>query len=285
MRTLLHRGADRLLEGLVAPGPLPARHPVGEVLLSARGVQVDRGGRTVLAALDLDVRAGEVVVLVGPNGAGKSTALAALAGDLALTSGSIAIDGRALGDWSAVALAQRRAVLPQQVTLTFPFPVEEVVAMGRSPWAGTEADARDEAAVAAGLRDADAEHLLGRPFAALSGGERARVALARVLAQEAQLLLLDEPTASLDLHHQELVLRAVRARAASGSGAVVVLHDLGLAAAHADRIVVLEDGRTAACGPPAEVLSPELLSRVYRHPIEVLAHPRTGAQLVLPERV
>jgi iron complex transport system ATP-binding protein len=277
--------ADRLLSGLAAPGPLPVPVPPGEALLRATGARVVRGARTVLDGFDLEVRAGELVALVGPNGAGKSTALAVLAGDLPLAAGRIEVEGREVGEWPAVALAQRRAVLPQHVGLTFPFPVEEVVAMGRSPWLGTEAEAGDAAAVERGLREADAEHLVGRPFASLSGGERARVALARVLAQATQLLLLDEPTASLDLHHQEVVLRTVRRRVAGGAGAVVVLHDLGLAAAHADRVVVLDGGRAVAGGPPAQVLAPDLLSQVYRHPIEVLAHPRTGAQIVLPARL
>lgn len=123
-----------------------------------------------------------------------------------------------------------------------------------------------------------------RPFSALSGGERARAALARVLAQRAPLLLLDEPTAALDLRHQELVLRICRERAAAGDGVVVVLHDLGLAAAYADRVAVLHDGRIAADGPPAEVFEDGLLSRVYRQPVEVLPHPRTGAPLVVPVR-
>ncbi len=123
-----------------------------------------------------------------------------------------------------------------------------------------------------------------RPFSALSGGERARVALARVLAQRAPLLLLDEPTAALDLRHQELVLRICRERARAGDAVVVVLHDLDLAGAYADRVAVLQGGRLAAAGAPAEVFGAELLSRVYRQPVEVLPHPRTGIPLVLPVR-
>ena len=134
------------------------------------------------------------------------------------------------------------------------------------------------------LADADVAHLAERHVPSLSGGERARVALARVLAQATQLLLLDEPTAALDVHHQELVLSTVRARADAGDGAVVVLHDLGLAAAHADRVAVLAEGRVVADGPPDAVLTPDLLSAVYQHPIDVLRHPATGALLVLPRR-
>lgn len=123
-----------------------------------------------------------------------------------------------------------------------------------------------------------------RPFSALSGGERARVALARVLAQRAPLLLLDEPTAALDLRHQESVLRLCRERARQGDAVVVVLHDLGLAAAYAHRIAILCAGRVAAEGPPAEVFTEALLSEVYDQPVEVLPHPVTGALLITPKR-
>ncbi len=155
--------------------------------------------------------------------------------------------------------------------------------MGRAPWAGGEREDEDDTAVAEAMARTEVTGFAGRPFSALSGGERARVALARVLAQRAPLLLLDEPTAALDLRHQELVLRLCRERARAGDAVVVVLHDLALAAAYADRVAVLRAGRIAADGPP-RVFSEELLSDVYDQPVEVLAHPRTGAPLVLPRR-
>lgn len=242
------------------------------------------GGRQVLDSIDLTAYAGEVLALVGPNGAGKSTLLAALAADLPAESGAVRIDGRPVTDWSAPELALRRAVLPQSAALAFPFPVEDVVRMGRAPWAGTDRADEDDPAVAAAMAATEVTEFAGRPFSALSGGERARVALARVLAQRAPLLLLDEPTAALDLRHQELVLRICRERAAAGDAVVVVLHDLGLAAAYADRAAVLHQGRIAVAGPPAEVFSSGLLGRVYRQPVEVFPHPRTGVPLVVPER-
>jgi iron complex transport system ATP-binding protein len=284
VRALPRRATERLLAGLVAPAPLPERRPVGQPLVQAEGLVVHLGARVVLAGVDLEVRAGELVALVGPNGAGKTTLLAALAGDVRRAGGTVAVEGVALEDWTPLDLARRRAVLPQQVQLGFPFLVEEVVAMGRSPWAGTDLEDDDVTLVAAALEEADAAHLVGRRFPSLSGGERARVALARVLAQATQLLLLDEPTAALDVHHQELVLGALRRRVSAGTGAVVVLHDLALAAAHADRVVVVAAGRIEADGPAAAVLTAERLTAVYRHRIEVLPHPRTGAPLVLPER-
>ncbi|MFE7568841.1 heme ABC transporter ATP-binding protein [Streptomyces sp. NPDC057539] len=266
--------------GRALPAPVAPGTPLAEV----HGLHVRLGQREVLRDVGLDARAGEVLALVGPNGAGKSTLLAALAADLRPDRGEIRIAGRPAHDWSAPELALRRAVLPQAAALSFPFPVAEVVRMGRAPWAGTAREDEDEAAVAGAMAATETTEFAARPFSALSGGERARVALARVLAQRAPLLLLDEPTAALDLRHQELVLRVCRERAAAGDAVVVVLHDLGLAAAHADRTAVLRDGAVAAVGPPTEIFRDELLSRVYRQPVEVFPHPRTGAPLVVPER-
>ncbi|MCX5271097.1 heme ABC transporter ATP-binding protein [Streptomyces virginiae] len=263
---------------------VPPRPAPGDAVAEAVDLHLRLGQREVLAGIDLTARAGEVLALVGPNGAGKSTLLGALAADLPAASGVIRIDGRPVADWSAPELALRRSVLPQSAALSFPFPVEDVVRMGRAPWAGTPLAEADEEAVSVAMAATEVTDFAARPFSALSGGERARVALARVLAQRAPLLLLDEPTAALDLRHQELVLRICQERAAAGDAVVVVLHDLGLAAAYADRAAVLHDGRIAADGPPAEVFEDELLSRVYRQPVEVLPHPRTGAPLVVPVR-
>ncbi|WP_431033071.1 heme ABC transporter ATP-binding protein [Streptomyces sp. P6-2-1] len=263
---------------------LPARPAPGETVARAHGVGLGLGGRPVLSGVELPVRAGEVLALVGPNGAGKSTLLAVLAADTRPHEGTVEILGRPAGEWSAAELALRRAVLPQAATLSFPFAAEEVVRMGRAPWAGTEHEEQDEAAVREAMAATETAGFAPRPFSALSGGERARVALARVLAQRAPLVLLDEPTAALDLRHQELVLRVCRERAAAGDAVVVVLHDLGLAAAYAHRVAVLHDGRVTADGAPAEVLSADLLTEVYRQPVEVIPHPATGSPLVLPVR-
>ncbi|MCX4693610.1 heme ABC transporter ATP-binding protein [Streptomyces sp. NBC_01408] len=275
-----------MLTGLLSRNKraVPARPVPGTAFAEAVDLHVRLGQREVLSGIALSARAGEVLALVGPNGAGKSTLLAALAADLPAASGEVRIDGRPVGGWSAPELALRRSVLPQSAALSFPFAVEEVVRMGRAPWAGTAFADADEEAVATAMAATEVTDFAARPFSALSGGERARVALARVLAQRTPLLLLDEPTAALDLRHQELVLRVCRERAAAGDAVVVVLHDLGLAAAYADRAAVLHDGRIAADGRPAEVFEDALLSRVYRQPVEVLPHPRTGAPLVVPVR-
>lgn len=277
------------LTALTRGHDLPTAPEPGQVTLRATGLTVSRRGgagpaHRVLDSVDFQVAAGEIVALVGPNGAGKSTLLAALAGELAPSGGHVELDGHRLTHWSVLDMARRRAVLPQSHTVGFPFTAREVVAMGRAPWARTPRDLDDDRIVAEALAAADVTHLAERSFPTLSGGERARVALARVLAQNTPTLLLDEPTAALDLGHQEEVLALAAGRAAAGAAVVVVLHDLGIAAAYADRVAVLEAGRIAADGPPRQVLTSALLSRVYQHPVDVFDHPLTGAQLVLPAR-
>ncbi|MFJ4332438.1 heme ABC transporter ATP-binding protein [Streptomyces sp. NPDC088935] len=273
------------LPRLVPSRPVPPPPPApGEVLAAAEGLRVRLGGRPVLDGVDVEVRAGEVLALVGPNGAGKSTLLGALAADVPAAEGVVRVHGRPVTDWSAHELALRRAVLPQSASLSFPFAVAEVVRMGRAPWAGGDREDEDDTAVVEAMARTEVTGFAERPFSSLSGGERARVALARVLAQRAPLLLLDEPTAALDLRHQELVLRLCRQRARAGEAVVVVLHDLALAAAYADRVALLRSGRIAAGGPPSEVFAEGLLSEVYDQPVEVFPHPRTGALLVVPHR-
>lgn len=267
-----------------AAGAAPRLHPAGAVTLRARGVGLTRGGRRVLDEVDIDVVAGEVLALVGPNGAGKSTLLAALAGDLPAETGTIELDGRPVAQWRTEEMARRRAVLAQQHNLGFGFTVREVVEMGRAPWARTDRLAEDEERITAAMAAADVTRFSERAFTTLSGGEQARTALARVLAQDTHTLMLDEPTAALDLHHQESVMRIAAQRARAGAAVVVVLHDLGLAAAYADKVLVLRDGRTVAYGPPEDVLDPQLLSEVYSHPVEVLSHPVSGRRLIVPVR-
>ena len=260
-----------------------APRPVdGPASLAAVSLTVARGGRPVLHAVDLEVRPGELVALVGPNGAGKSTLLAALAGEVVPVAGEVHLDGRPLPLHHPRAAARRRAVLPQHHAVAFPFTAAQVIRLGRAPWQGTPRAGADEPAVDAAVRDCGVAHLLDRPFPALSGGERARVALARVLAQDAPLLLLDEPTAALDVGHQEQVFAAVRRRVDRGVGALAVLHDLTTAAAHADRVVLLCEGVVVADGPPRSSLAPDLLATAYRHPIDVFPNPVTGLVTVVP---
>ncbi|MXS75276.1 MULTISPECIES: heme ABC transporter ATP-binding protein [unclassified Microbacterium] len=252
------------------------------VVLRARGISVDVAGRRVLDAVDLDLAAGELVVLVGPNGAGKSTLLSVLAGDRVPAAGVVELDGAVLDSRPVAERARRRSVLTQSNEVSFPFVVRDVVRMGRAPWRRHPEASRDDVAVAEALAAGEVHAFADRPVTGLSGGERARTAFARAYAQECAIALLDEPTASLDIRHQHRVLARTRERVDAGGAAVVVLHDLGLAAAYADRIALLEGGRLVAVGPPRRVLNPEVLTRVYRHPIAVVDGPR-GTLLVVAD--
>ena len=240
------------------------------------------GGRWLVSDVSLAVEPGEVVAVAGPNGAGKSTLLALLAGDLRPSTGQVLIAGRPISAMRAPELARLRAVLPQSSSVQFAFTARQVVEMGRAPWWGAGSSCTDEEAVDAALAGTAVGALAARRYPSLSGGEAARVSLARVVAQDTAVVLLDEPTASLDLRHQELALTLARRLAAEGRAVVAVLHDLNLAAAHADRVALLDGGRLAALGPPAAVLTGELLTAVYEHPVTVLTHPHRGGPLVLP---
>jgi iron complex transport system ATP-binding protein len=250
--------------------------------IRAESISVTLDGRAVLTDITLDAVQGEVLALVGPNGAGKSTLLSVLSGERHPDTGSITLDDRPLASYSPLELARRRSVLTQENTLSFPFRVREVLEMGRSPWARTPQLADDDRALARAAERADVAGLLHRRFTELSGGERARVSLARVLAQDTAIVLLDEPTAALDLRHQEDVLRVARELAADGRAVVVVLHDLSLAGAVADRVGLLAAGRLVALGPPAKVLTASGLSKVYGVKVEVFE--RDGTLLVVPLR-
>jgi iron complex transport system ATP-binding protein len=251
-------------------------------VLRARGVGVAIGSRRLLDGVELELRSNELLVLVGPNGAGKSTLLSVLAGDRIPDAGSVELDGRPLTGHRIEDRARRRSVLTQSNEVSFSFRSAEVVRMGRAPWRRRPEADRDDEAVRVALAAGEVEPFASRPVTSLSGGERARVAFARSYAQECEIALLDEPTASLDIRHQHRVLAHTRRRVAAGGSAIVVLHDLALAAAYADRIALLESGRLVAIGPPREVLRPELLSRVYRHPIHVIEGPG-GALLVVAD--
>ncbi|TXK15716.1 heme ABC transporter ATP-binding protein [Microbacterium saccharophilum] len=264
--------------------------PVGGLGVTARlvatGVTVrpEPGGPAILQDASIQVRAGEVHALIGPNGAGKSTLFAVLAGDVVPESGTITLDGAALRGIPPRELARRRAVLLQQNAVSFPFTVEQVVRMGRAPWARTPAEDDDDAAVAAAMAATEVTPLAARSVSFLSGGERARVALARVLAQGVDVLLLDEPTAALDLKHQEDVLRLARDRAREGAAVAIVLHDLGAALAYADTATLLSRGRVVASGAPSDVLTPASIEEVYGQAVDVFPHPVTGVPLVVARR-
>lgn len=276
-------------------------------MLQAHGIAVQRGERQILTDIDLSLPAGQVIGVLGANGAGKSTLLAALAGELSPSTGRITLNGRPLSAWPAAELARCRAVLPQSPSLQFDLPVATVIGMGAYPHArhtrtgAPRTDSRDTARAAIAedqrilqrvLALADVQDLYERRYRLLSGGEQQRVHLARVLYQlllarqghdEYRVLMLDEPTASLDPRHQLHLLSAVHTLAHEENvAALVILHDLNLAAGCCDRLLLLGQGRVAACGTPAQVLTPDTLRQVYGVEATVLPHPnQPGRPLVV----
>jgi len=231
----------------------------------------------------LQASPGELVGIVGPNSAGKSTLLRLLSKVVSPHRGRILIEGRNIATLSRVALARRVAVLPQDFHVAFPFHVAEVVLMGRfphatvTPWGALHDSPRDWAAAQAALEATGVAHLVSRRIDELSGGERQLVSLARALAQEAPILLLDEPTAHLDLRHQRIILEILLTRHRQGQGTtILVSHDLNLAAEHCHRLLLLAEGRVVAVGHPEEVITQKHLEPAYGCPVTVERHPVSG---------
>lgn len=254
--------------------------------LSLRGIEVALGGRPVLRGVDLEVAPGEVVALVGPNGAGKTTLVRVASRVLAPDAGEARFDGRPLAAWTRRALSRAIAVVPQDTGTPFPFRAGELVVMGRAPHQPLMGfDRSDDVGEAQRALDRmGIAHLADRSVFELSGGERQLVAFARALAQDPQLLLLDEPTAFLDLRHRVRVLSVIRELAARGRAALVVSHDLNLATRTCDRLVVLRDGLIAASGSPEAVMTAELLADVYGIEADILRAP-DGRPVAVPKRV
>ncbi len=263
-------------------------------MLEARGATYEVNGRRLVEEIDLALVPGRVVALVGPNGAGKSTLLRLFAAEIAPTSGALLLDGRALNAFTPAELARRRAVVSQTTALSFSFTVLEVVLLGASVPGFAGLGPRVRQAALNALYTVGLHGFEQRLYTRLSGGERQRVHIARALCQlamaqrmpgETSALLLDEPTASLDLAHQSIVLEEARRQAASGRAVLAILHDLNLAAAFADLIVIMSRGRIAAAGGPGQVLRDDLLSEVYACRVRTNAAPANGAPFVLPYAV
>jgi len=230
------------------------------------GATVEARGRTILRDVSFSVQAGERVALIGPNGAGKSTLLRVVAGILRPAAGRVELGGTPMASLERAQVARRLAVVPQQTALPFAMKVEEVVALGRLPHEAPLRGARpaDRAAVAAAIERVGLGHLLGRDARELSLGERQLVLLALAVAQEAPVLLLDEPTVHLDLRHQVEAMELMRdLNERDGTTLIAVLHDLGLAAHFFPRLILLEHGRLVADGPPADVLSDARIRDVF----------------------
>ena len=223
--------------------------------LAARDIRL--AGR--LSGITADLRPGEVTAICGPNGAGKSTLLSCLAGLIVPDGGEVLLDGRPLVAMKPRQRARALGFLPQTPEVAWDVTVETLVSLGRLPWPGTPGNG----AIAAAIRAMDLTDLRHRPVSRLSGGERARALLARVLAGEPGWLLADEPLANLDLAHAAGLMRALRHQAHGGRGVVLVLHDLAMAMNHASRVLVLDSGELVADGPPADALSPDVITRVW----------------------
>ena len=252
-------------------------------LFSTRRLTVDVPGRRLLQNLDLDLPQGRVTALIGHNGSGKSTLLKALARQIPY-GGRITFERRALEEWHARALARRLAVLPQATPPAEGMTVRELAALGRYPWHGAlgRLRASDRTTIAAALAECGLEPLADRLVDTLSGGERQRAWLSMLVAQQAATLLLDEPISALDIAHQVEVLALVRRMChRQGRSAVVVLHDVNMAARYCDHIVALKEGRVVLEGPPATLMDPTALQSVYGLPMQVLTGP-DGTPVAMP---
>jgi iron complex transport system ATP-binding protein len=255
--------------------------------MQVQNLTIAYGDRIAVDSVSLQLSPGEIVAIVGPNGAGKSTLLRSLNGGVRPLSGQVLLDGIALGQHTREAVSRRIAVVAQEAELRFPVTVVEFVLGGRYAWAsaggwGWETE-HDLQIVNEVLRETELTNLENRLMNELSGGERQRCLLARALAADTPFLLLDEPTANMDLAHQASVLALVRSRCSNrNTAAIVITHDINLAAHFADQVLLMKQGKTLALGKPKEVLTPNLLREVFEVEVLVDAHPVTGAPRITP---
>ena len=254
-------------------------------MLEARNITVTYDDRIAVRDVSLRVEPGQVIAIIGANGAGKSTLLRSLNGSVAASSGEVLLDDQPINSYSRRAVARRVAVVAQEAELRFPVTVMDFVLGGRYAWSnawGWE-NAHDLEVVTEILRETTLAQFAHRLMNELSGGERQRVVVARALATQSKIFLLDEPTANLDLAHQAAMLKLVRTRCDSGgTAAVVVTHDVNLAAEFADQILLLKDGARVAIGAPADVLTAQRLQEIFDLRVLVDAHPISGAPRITP---
>jgi iron complex transport system ATP-binding protein len=255
-------------------------------MLEIQSLSASYGSKLALSDFSASVNAGEILALVGPNGAGKTTLIRAVSGVLPVRAGRVRVAGKDLSQLPAVQKARFLAVVPQARNLPPAFTVWQTVLMGRTPYLGWlgQAGEADRERTQWALERTHTLTLAGRRVDELSGGEQQRVLLARALAQDAPILLMDEPTVHLDLQHQSNLLNLIRELVNEHDLAVLMaLHDLNLVALYADRVALLVEGRLRAIGTPKEVLTPARLSEIYRIPLHVISHPDYGTPLILPD--
>ena len=253
--------------------------------LEARGIRFGYGPAPLFEGLDLAIEAGEMVALIGPNGSGKTTLLRLLSGALRPNAGEVSLEGRRVADLAARERARRIAIVPQESAMTFDFTVMETVLMGRTPYLGLLGveGPRDIQAAREAMRLTGTLPLGRRLLGRLSGGERQLVLIARALAQEPSWLLLDEPTAFLDIRHREEIYALLgRLNEERALTILATSHDVNLAARHCRRLVLIKQGRVWADGPPARVFREEILSEVYETPLRVVSDPAAGHPYALP---
>ena len=255
-------------------------------MLEVQSLTVGYANHEVLRDVSISIDSGEILAVVGPNGVGKSTLIRAVSGTNLIRSGRVLVDGQDVTRLSAQQRARFMAVVPQARELPAAFTVHQTVLLGRTPylsWLG-KAGMRDHAVVTLSLERTDLVGMAERRIGELSGGEQQRVLLARALAQDTPILLLDEPTTHLDLQHQSNLLNLVRLLVLEKNLCVLmVLHDLNLAGLYADRVALMANGGVFAMGEPAKVLTAQNLSTVYRVPVDIIPHPEYGTPLVLPD--
>ena len=256
-------------------------------MLEAKNISVNYGDRRAVSGVSLEIKPASITAIVGANGAGKSSLLRALNGAIRPSGGEIFLDGKPLATFARRTVGRRIAVVTQEALLAFPVSVLEYVLGGRYAWSssggwGWESE-RDLEIARNVLQETELENFSDRLMNELSGGERQRAVLARALATEAAILLLDEPTANLDLAHQASMLQVVRTHCDErNTGAVIVTHDINLTAEFADNVVLLKSGRLISSGPPKDVLTEKLLSEVLQIKVLVDAHPLSGAPRITP---
>ena len=255
-------------------------------MLKIQNLHVNYGKRTVLKNISLDVKKGEVLALLGPNGSGKSTLLRAIGGVLPVAKGEISLAGQAIAQMKPAERARWISSVPQNATLPSAFTAWETVLLGRTPYINFlgQISVRDETIARYALERVDASSLAERCMGELSGGEQQRILLARALAQSTPVLLMDEPTTYLDLHHQMGLLNLVRKLVQEqGLTVVIALHDLNLAARYADRVALLVAGQLRAVGTVKQVLQADVIAEAYSWPVQVIDHPFLDTPLILPD--
>lgn len=255
-------------------------------MINAEDISFSFGDTPVLESVSLTVAGGELVGLIGPNGAGKTTVLRLISGVLTPSRGTVTLDGNSIDSLSTHEVGQRVAVVPQQTELSFDFSIRDVITMGRHPYQGRleRLQSVDRSMVDRAMEQTKTTHLADRPFSAISGGERKRVLIARAIAQDTPALLVDEPTASLDINHQVSVFELLRSLVAQDKAILSAVHDLNLAARYCDRLVLLADGQIQASGTAESVLQSDRLRQAYGIDTSIEENPVTETPMVVAHR-